>query len=136
MRKVYKCAILILVLPILLSGCFMMPWEHDRKPHKFPNTTWETTDGTVRFAVGDDHRCIGTIAVDGNHREVIFEYGMELNRSMYIMDYAEWVESGGQRNYLERWECYYESEKKFTAVVAESTYFEKGQKFTFCRVEE
>ena len=137
MRNIYRCVVLFLACSVLLTGCFMSPQESQRKPSHFLGTTWETTDGTVRFVVeGDDHmcQCVGTITVDGEAREVLLWFGQQRNRSMYIMDYDEWVETN-ERQYFERWKCYFKSEKHFSAIVQESTYFEKGQEFTFYRVE-
>lgn len=134
MRKVYKCAIFILVLPILLSGCLMNPREHDRKPLNFPGTTWKTTDGSIKFEVDSEGGCFGSICDNGEIYPVAIVFGVELNRTVYVFNLEDYKDN--ELTQLELWRGYFKSDDRFEVIVEETTYFEEGQKFIFCRVEE
>lgn len=133
MRKINCIFIAFILLQILLTAC-ENPINTMRRPTSQAGSVWTSDDGLVRFETGQDsYSAKGSMIINGQTMEIYLSFdhgtGLEIH-PVEVMD-APYI---SYETRFEIWVCSFKSMEKFTATVEETTYFEKGQTFTFHRV--
>ncbi len=126
--KRFIVLILALALILMFGGC-MTPQEFNWKPCNQPNTEWISEDGSISFFVDENCKAVGTMKVNDEIHDIGLYNEPQRGVGMHIY-------LSGELHVCEKWLCKYESEKEFVAVIEETTFFEKGQKFKFYRLNE
>lgn len=125
----------VVLLVFSLSAC-MTPQKFDWKPCRQTNTTWVSEDETIVFHVNGDHVATGTLDVDGELIHIYLAEGPSRSTEMELFP-ADVLEDEiiSEEDRLELWLCTYLSEDKFVAKVENTTFYEPGTEFVFCKAK-
>ena len=99
------------------------------RPRNFPNSQWQTEDGTLTLTVDGQGRTTGIIRLTDEHGgktiPVIFE-----DNAHTIARMAVSVKGKKRGSYIEIWEADNHSPDEFFAKPKKTTYFKKGKRVT------
>lgn len=130
-KHFYKFFILIIVLliPFCISKCLKEKVES--RPCNQPFSKWMSEDGTISFEVNEKGAGYGTLTTADGIIDIYFATGSAKLIHIYrIID-------GEHYELIEWWNGDFNESYKFTAVVSQpTTYYKKGQKITFYRINE
>lgn len=126
--------ILVVCLLIYVTGIFDAAKNMIIGINRQENTTWRSEDGTITIHIHKQNETpTGTMTVEGEQ--------IEFNAFFDLMGFGIDIyprEEG--KNFVddsfERWDLRSKSKEKFVAVVKETTYFARGQRITFHRIDE
>lgn len=136
-KSIFRIVIIVsvvLIITLPLSIPIMRYIKHCTNvlPHDFPNSEWESEDGTVRFRI-ENNNGIGTVTKDGENFAI---HVAGDGNGMYALEYI--AEDIGGFKY-QFWAIISINEYEFTVEVYQKhdtvTIFEDGSKVTFYRVD-
>ena len=106
--------------------------ELQNRPRNFPNTTWQTEDGSLTVTVDGEGRATGVIRVPEGEGvrsiPVIFDDTAHTTIRMALCEAGERVGP-----YIEIWEADYDHPDRFTSKPVKTAYFKKGKTLTVRR---
>ena len=131
--KKAKCVAFCMIFSILfllsMCGCIYKSYR-GKRPADQHNTDWVSTQGDIRFHIGETVSGIGTMRVG----EKTIPFGIEtaLATSIYLFHIDDMGEHSGVA--FELWVADYKNADTFTATVKRTTYFKEGEQITFVKV--
>jgi hypothetical protein len=103
------------------------------RPRNFPNTVWQTGDGSLTLTVDTEGCITGVIRIsDGEANKsipIVFDASAHTTVRMAVC-----VSGKKHGPYMEIWEADYDTPDEFTAKRIKTTYFKKGKTVTLRRV--
>lgn len=123
--------ITIVLLPILILSVLAVCQKRGigNRPVDQPFSKWISEDETIVFETNEGGAGYGTLSIQGKVMDIYFATGA--GRSIDIYTATE----EGNWQLIERWEGDFWRADKFTAVVLDkTTYYEKGERITFYRI--
>ena len=97
-------------------------------------TAWESDDGKITFYVPEEGGGIGTMQIGDKSIDIIVGYTI-CGTEVSIWDASARDNGFPQNLHYETLHGIHYGKKKFVAKVDETTFFKKGQKITFYRVD-
>lgn len=133
---IFKIWVALGAIVVVFFGvyCFLYKTYKDNMPIRQKGTVWVSEDKKIIFSVPESGSGIGTIQnQEGEIVEILFCTG-------HGKDILIYYEADLQGNYIkgepiEHWQGKYYKKDEFIAIVDETTYFEKGQKIKFNKIE-
>ena len=120
--------VVCICLILTLTGCIYKRFLGNR-PWDQPNTTWVSEDNSIVFYIDSNWTGYGTLHHNGEIVEFCYSEGPSVEIWLYTTD------ADGKVTDLEYWYGDFKRNDRFTATVEESTFFKKGDKITFYRVD-
>lgn len=109
--------------------------ELQNRPRNFPNTLWQTEDGTLILTVAPDGGVTGTIRV--NDGDTVKTVPILFDDTAHTTIRMAELRGGKKRApYIEIWEADYDSPDEFTAKPQKTTYFRKEKTVTVHRTDD
>lgn len=108
-----------------------MQFGYDYSPSNQPDTDWVSKDGSVFLHSDSDGFVSGLIDNQGDKKEILVSFtGFS---EMYIHEVTEDDDFDPKQisEYTEIWEVQFISERKFRAIVKQTTYFTTGEEIVF-----
>lgn len=107
----------------------------DNRPRNFPNTVWQTEDGTLTLTVSPDGIVTGTVRIpDGDTvKSIPILFDDTAHTTVRIAKLSRRGSGKKHAAYVEIWEADYDSPVEFTAKPKKTTYFKKGKTLTVRR---
>ena len=107
----------------------------DNRPRNFPNTVWQTEDGTLTLTVSPDGIVTGTVRIpDGDTvKSIPILFDDTAHTTVRIAKLSRRGSGKKHAAYVEIWEADYDSPVEFTAKPKKITYFKKGKTLTVPR---
>lgn len=137
MKKKVLIALILLCCAFFTTAC--APIRLFKWPYEQPNTKWISEDGTIIFEVSsypDDPikqgAAKGSIEVNGESTPVWIWAG-RVTPAVVVYPRHDGVEFENETEVLEFWMGRMHGSKRFTVEVRDTTFFEIGEKITFCR---
>lgn len=109
----------------------------ENRPRNFPNTVWQTEDGTLTLTVAPDGSVTGTIRIpDGDTvKSIPVLFDDTAHTTVRIAKLSRRGSGKKHAGYVEIWEADYDSPVEFTAKPKKTTYFKKGRTLTVRRID-
>ena len=108
--------------------------ELQNRPRNFPNTTWQTEDGTLTLTVAADGIVTGSIRIQTG--DGVKTLPISFDDTAYTTVRIAEIKAGKKcAPYVEIWEADYGSPHEFTAKPVKTTYFKKGKTITVRRAD-
>ena len=125
------CSLVLLVINAALNK----HWRITNSINSQPNTQWISEDGTIVFNVDPNGKSTGTMYIGEDNFDFYLVEFMGVDITIYPINVLEQESINEMVDKYEYWSCSYKSKKKFVATVEKTTFFEKGQKITFYRID-
>ena len=121
--------VLLVVVLIFSSYAGLIKQGIGNRPVDQPLSKWISEDETIFFETDAVGAGYGTLSIQGKVMEIYFATGAGRSIDIY------YATEEGDWQLIERWQGDFKRADRFTAVVMDkTTYYKKGEKITFYRV--
>ena len=128
-----KIVILLVILSILLTGCYKS-WL-GKRPCDQLNSKWISEDQTMYFEMNEPGIGTGYVLHNGEKVEVIFVFGISTVLELYMPEAIDRLGLYPEERY-EVWSGSFDQADSFSATVKQTTFFTVGQELKFYRIDE
>ncbi len=126
-------SIILFILIIFAYYCFELYFYKKYCPSMQRNTEWVSEDGLIRFSVPQDGLATGVLHTEEGDVNVIV--GFDVCELLIAVAENSFNDALLDAKILENWNGNHFRKNKFTVTIEETTFFKKGDKIKFYKVE-
>ena len=133
MRKAKWVCVVVLNVVLVLVLLFVLYTKQQfaNRPVNQPFTKWVSEDETIVFETDANGAGCGTMVIQDEILDIRFATGLDRDIGVYV------ITEDGRTELVEMWVGRFNKADRFIAVVSdETTYFKKGDRITFHRVNK